>query len=214
MGCFKVGLTSIVCGLLLISTVSAQKPESVDPAKSEPGKEDASAIDFSTLDPEAMEKMAKEFAELAPEHELFKKMEGSWTTEVKTFYPDPSQPSVNTGTSEYKLMMGGRYLVEHFKSEFEGEPFEGAGATAFDKTKQKYVGFWFDNMGTGFMQTEGTYDDKTRTLTQTGSADTPLGRMNMKMVSKHVDEDTTIFTIYMITPEGEMKNMEITYKRK
>jgi hypothetical protein len=159
--------------------------------------------------------MMKEFAKLAPEHELFKQMAGSWTTEATSFYGDPAKPTVTKGTAEFKLLMGGRYLVQNFKGVFDGEPFEGLGITAFDKVNKKYVGVWVDNMGTGLMHTEGSFDPATKTMTENGSADSPLGKLQMKMVTKHIDDDTFMFTMFMKSPDGkETKNMEITYQRK
>jgi len=74
-------------------------------------------------------------------------------------------------------------------------------------------GIWIDNHGTGIMHSEGTYDVKTNTLTETGVASSPLGEMKMKMVSHYMDQDKFLLTMYAVAPEGEQKIMEITYTR-
>ncbi len=201
MGSHTLRLLSIALfGALLVSTGTAEETKAFDP---------------STADPAVLEKVMREFAKLAPEHELFKRMEGSWATEATNFYPDPAKPTVTKGTAEYKLLMGGRYLAQQFKGVFDGEPYEGFGISAYDKVHKKYVGVWIDNTGTGLMHSEGSFDPATKTMTETASADSPMGKMQMKMVTKHFDDDRFIFTMFMKLPDGkEMKNMEIAYKRK
>jgi hypothetical protein len=41
---------------------------------------------------------------------------------------DESQPpATQTGTAEYEMTLGGRYMAQHYKSEMMGMPFEGVG---------------------------------------------------------------------------------------
>jgi hypothetical protein len=201
MGSYTLRLvSSALCGAMLLATGHAAETNTFDP---------------STADPAVMQKMMQEFAKLAPEHDLFKRMEGSWTAEVKSFSPNPAEPTVSKGSAEFKLLMGGRYLVQHFNGAFDGQEFEGVGISAFDKVNKKYVGVWIDSMSTGFMHTEGSFDRATKTMTETGSADSPMGKMQMKMVTKHVDDNSFVFTMFMLAPDGnETKSMEITYRRQ
>ena len=45
--------------------------------------------------------------------------------------------------------------------------FKGMGIEGYDNVKKKFVGSWIDNMGTGIMMSEGTYDPATKTFTYT-----------------------------------------------
>jgi hypothetical protein len=155
------------------------------------------------------------FATPGEQHKQMAKMEGSYTTTNTVFFPDPDNPQSTKGEATFKMIMGGRYLRQDFKGEFGGEKFEGMGLTAYDNAKMKYVGTWVDNMGTGIMVTEGTYDEKTGEMTETGVSSSPAGDMKMRMVSKQVNDNEMHFTMYMAFPGGEeQKHMEIVYKRK
>jgi hypothetical protein len=133
--------------------------------------------------------------------------------EVKSWHPDPQAPITSQGTARFSLMMGGRYLRQDFRGEFEGNKFQGMGLTGYDNAQKKYVGIWIDNHGTGIMHSEGTYDVKTNTLTEIAVSNSPLGEMKMKMVSKYLDQDKFLLTMYSVTPAGEQKQMEISYTR-
>ncbi len=102
-------------------------------------------------DAAAMAKMMADFAKMTPQHERFKKTVGRWKAESKEYWTDPEQPELSTGSATFKLLMGGRYLQQRYRGEYEGEKFEGLGITGYDKIKKKYVSLWIDNMGTGFM---------------------------------------------------------------
>ena len=69
-------------------------------------------------------------------------------------------------------------------------------------------------MGTGIMHSEGEYDAPSQTLTEVGESTSPMGNVRMKMVSKDIDENKFVFTMFVTAPDGnEMKTMEITYTR-
>ncbi len=155
-----------------------------------------------------------ESLKLAPEHAVFKRQVGTWNVEMKTFFEDPENPQTNKGTATFKLLFGGRYLQQEYQGEFSGLPFEGRGLSGYDKTKKKFVGTWVDNFETGILMLEGTYDEKTKTLTEHGVSHMPTGKAAMRNVTKEIDEDTFVFTMFM-KPEGapEARVMEITYRR-
>ncbi len=162
-----------------------------------------------------MEAMWKAFATPGEQHAHFKDMEGAWSVETKDYMMNPSSPTVSHGEAKFETIMDGRFLVQHFHSTMNGQPFEGMGITGYDNAKKKYVGSWIDNMGTGVMNTEGSVDPETNTLVEYSEMSSPMGPMKIKMVTKHVDENRFTFTMFMMTPEGkETKSMELTYTRK
>ena len=44
-----------------------------------------------------------------------------------------------------------------------GMPFQGMSTMAYDNGKKTFMSTWIDNMGTGILETEGTYDAGTKT---------------------------------------------------
>jgi hypothetical protein len=166
-------------------------------------------------DKAAMEKMMEEYATPGPQHEQFKELVGDWKADVKSFWDDPKKPQVSTGSARFRLLMGGRFLQQKLKCQIGGEAFEGLGISGYDKARKKYVSIWIDNMGTGIMQSVGKYDKATDTFTETSESAMPTGKMKVRTVSKPVDKDKFIFTMYMTMPGApETKVLEITYTRK
>jgi hypothetical protein len=165
-----------------------------------------------------MEQMMKMYEKLnapGPEHARFKEAVGAWTTETR-MWMGPGEPSVSTGTSEMQVVFDGRYLEEHYRCMFDDKPFEGIGLLGYDNHKKKYVHVWFDNHSTGFMVTEGTYDEATKTITMLGEYDDPFfGPTTMKSLVRELSKDRQVVEMYRIGPTGqEQKNMEITYTRQ
>ncbi len=145
-----------------------------------------------------------------PEHEKLKESVGTWEATVK------SMGNESKGTLQCKMGLNGIWMLEHFKSDFGGMPFEGHGATTYDPAKKKYVNVWIDSMVTSPMISEGTYDKASKTMTLVGNMPTPDGKsMKVTMTTVSKDADTKLFTLKGAGPDGtEMEMLQITYKRQ
>lgn len=176
------------------------------------------AMNFTYQDPADMEKMMAEAMEKymspADEHAELAKHAGTWDTELK-MWPAPGAPyETMIGTAKLEMIMDGRYLVEHFESDYMGMPYRGAGLTGFDRINGEYQSIWIDNMGTGMSYSKGRMSDGTGEF---------MGEMPDPMQGKYVplrtvqtqdDENSFVVTMYTTGPDGsEYKNMEITYTR-
>jgi hypothetical protein len=121
--------------------------------------------------------------------------------------------------------MGGRYVItEHTgKMQMPGADgkmmdmeFKGMATEGYDNVKKKFVASWIDNMGTGIMNMEGTYDAGTKTLTYTAEYE-PMPGMKVKMreTIKATDKNHRTFEFYEDRGDGkEVKTMEMSYTRK
>ena len=120
------------------------------------------------------------------------------------------------GSSEQKMLLGGRFLQQEFAGEMMGSPYNGIGFTGYDNHTQKYVSTWMDSMSTGIMVFEGTAGADGRTITQTARFEDPVrGPVQWRSVTKMVDDKTMLFEMYITGKSGkEEKMMEITYTRK
>jgi hypothetical protein len=165
------------------------------------------------MDP-AMMKAWQESMTPGPMHEMLASRVGTWKAEV-TMWMDPSQPpTTSEATTVCESMLGGRYFKSTHSGMMMGMPFEGFEISGYDNVKKKFFNVWIDNMGTGMMVSEGTYDETTKTLTYTGQMTEPMGtEMNVREVVKHTDNDHSTFEMYVDMGGKEVKNMEIKYTR-
>lgn len=181
-------------------------------------KKGGKAPEMPQMSPEdaAMMQKWQEFATPNEHHKALDFKAGKWTNEV-SFWMDPAAPpQVSQGTSEYKWIMDGRYMVEDHLGTVMGQPFHGHGATGYDNLKKKYVSVWLDNMGTGIMYGEGTYDEKTKTFSsKSESPDVVSGKyVPTRGVEKIVDNDHWVMEMYGPDKTGkEFKTMEIRFTR-
>ena len=148
-------------------------------------------------------------------HKLLAGMAGSWSTRIKTWMGPDSPPMESRGTSEQKMLLGGRFLQQEFTSEMMGG-YSGIGFTGYDNHTKKYVSTWMDSMSTGILFFEGTADAGGKTITQKSRYNDPVkGPAEWRSVTRIVDDNTEIFEMYNSVKGGkEEKMMEITYTRK
>jgi hypothetical protein len=156
------------------------------------------------------------FVKPAPEHEIFKKEVGVWDATVEMKAHADGEPMVSKGVETNTLLGPGLWLIQDFKGEMMGAPFQGHGVTGYDPLKKKYVGTWVDSMSTGLATTQGTYDPKSRVMTTHLETSGPDGAMmKMRSTSEWKDANTRVFTMYSPAGQGdEYAMMKITYKRR
>ena len=165
---------------------------------------------------QAMMEMYRKLGTPGAPHKFLAKMEGSWNAKTK-IWPEHGKPPIeSSGTSEQKMLFGGRFLQQEFTGEMMGSPFTGIGITGYDNGSNKYVSTWMDSTGTGILYFEGTAGTDGKTFTQENRHNDPVrGPMTYRSVTRIVDEDTHVFEMYSTIAKGkEEKTMEITYTRK
>ena len=149
-------------------------------------------------------------------HHLLASRVGKWNLSIK-MWMEPGQPaSEMQATSDIQMIMGGRYLVEKVQGEFEGAPFEGQNTTAFDNGTKKFISTWIDNMATGMMLAEGTYDSEKKEFHYSTQFTDPMTHKPSKgrTIDRIVDESTWVMQSFKHAPDGkEFMDMEITYRR-
>lgn len=140
------------------------------------------------------------------EHELLKRMEGTWAVEMEG----------GKGTMTYKIGLGGLWLLSEFNGELGPMKFQGKGLDTYDPTTKKYRAVWVDSMSTAPLVLEGTFDKDNKVQTMTGDGPGPDGKpVKYKTISELKDADTMLFTIAMVDKDGKEQQMvKMTYKRK
>ncbi|MFO0837511.1 MAG: DUF1579 domain-containing protein [Phycisphaerae bacterium] len=199
----------------------AKKPELPKPA-------DAKAAAGQGAD-DAMKKMmeaCEKAGALGDQHKQLGYMVGDWTY-VNKMWMDPSAPPMeSTGTCTTKAIWDGRYyhsdhsgkmMMPDATGKMTEKQFMGTAITGYDNMKQKFVSCWIDNMGTGIMMSEGTYDPATKAYTYISDMDDPMmpgTKVKVREVIKVLDKDKHTLEWYETREGKEMKTMEITYTRK
>jgi hypothetical protein len=215
-------MKNIAITLCAVSLFFACKNDSKDGAKSSDTTASVSATaaksdEWIPVDSATAMKSMMEYATPGKEQAMLAKSNGTWKAETTMWMAPDAPPMVSKGTANTKMIMGGRYQQMTFKGDMMGQPFEGIGTTAYDNARKVWTSSWIDNMSTGIMNMEGTWDEATKTMTTTGKMLCPANGKwcEMKEVFKMVDDNTQVMEMYgpdMKTGKS-YKNMEIKLTR-
>ena len=205
------------CLLLIALTVGAPTAaETVRAAKQKKALPAATTEVKTPPQAAAQDSMMAAMMKLAapgPQHATLQAMEGKWKAVVKS-YTAPGEPAASEGVSENRMILGGRYLEQRFQSTMMQQPFEGYGLTGYDNAAQRYVYLWVDNMSTSMMAGTGSLDAGGKTLTMTATTPGPDGKpVDVRMVTKILDANSHVFSMYGTMGGKEQLMMEITYTR-
>jgi len=210
----------------ITSVVSVSFAQSPTPQPSAPFTAPAVSAPATTAaspDPAEMMKQMMEMAKLNENHKLLADLAGSWSYTVKMMAPGET-PSTSTGSVTRKPVMNGRFFLGEFTGtmkmpgadgKMKDFTFKGMSVEGYDNVKQKFVSSWVDNMGTGILNSEGSYDPATKTFTYTGEMEPVPGmKVPVREVIKITDKNHHIFEWYENRGGQEMKTLEINYTRK
>ncbi len=175
--------------------------------------EEPAAPSTGSLDTAAMEEMMAKLGAPGEPHEHLQKMVGKYKTISNWIVPGKEEESVDEGTAEFKSILGGRFVTQHFKSTYNGQPMDGFGLLGYDNAAEKFVGIWVDNMSTHILHTEGQLDEKTGVLTEKGTCSSPIGTMNFKMTTVPT-EDGFVFTLFQVTGDTATEMGKIKYVKQ
>lgn len=147
-------------------------------------------------------------------HTLMAKWVGKWNVEL-TFYNVGSKPTTATAIANYKTILGGRYLQCDYSGNIDGTPFEGKNTTAFDNSRKIFLSTWIDNMGTGLMYMEGTWNEKTKTIHFKGKANDVITGKEFGLRETHtiIDDNNQLMEMFDIKDGKETKSMMIKLTR-
>ena len=173
-------------------------------------------------DPQMMATMM-EMAKPGENHKMLDATVGTWTYKVKWWFSPDAPPMESTGTTTTKSVMDGRYFISEHSGKMsmpgpDGKmaetSFQGMATEGYDNVKKKFVSTWIDNMGTGIIMMEGTYDPAAKTLTYIGEEQPAPGmKIPMRQTVKYTDKDHHVLEYFENHGGPEGKIMEITYTR-
>ncbi len=150
-------------------------------------------------------------------HKMLAKSNGTWNGEVTMWMTPGAAPTKSKCVAENKMIYNGLYQQSTNKGEMMGMPFEGMSIVGYDNAKKMFVSSWIDNMGSGIMYMEGTWDAKGMMMNFKGTCTDPMTSKSMAVreTFKMVDDNTQMMEMFMPGPDGkEFKTMEIKFTRK
>lgn len=162
--------------------------------------------------------MAKwmEVATPGPHHEHMKNMVGTWSVKGTMWMNPGAPPTEMSGTVEFSLVLGGRFLEQRFEGLSMGMPMEGIGFSGFDILAGEHVSFWIDTWGTMMGTSKGTCTDHCKVITETGTYPDVMtgGTRTYKNVIRSVSDREATMEMYDVAADGaETRTMELVYTR-
>jgi hypothetical protein len=149
-------------------------------------------------------------------HKMMAKWDGAWEGEVK-FWMDPTAPpmvmKVNTVN---KMILNGLYQQGTNTGMMDKMPFNGISTLGYDNHRKVFTNTWIDNMSSGIMVMEGTWDEAAKAINFKGKMTDPMTKqqVDIREVMKMVDDNTQVMEQYITHNGQENKSMEINFKRK
>jgi hypothetical protein len=95
-------------------------------------------------------------------------------------------------------------------------PFEGYSIFGYDNIKKIFESTWIDNMGTGTIHMEGTYDASTKTVNLKGKEMDPMSgkEIDLRQTVQFIDDNNQLVQMFSNRNGQEVKVMEIKLTRK
>ncbi len=180
------------------------------------GPENKQVAVKTEITPEQMQEAMAKASHIGENHRKLDPLVGTYKTEAK-FWMKPGQaPQLATGTAEFKWILGGHYLMQEYKSSFQGEPFNGEGVIGYSNLNNRYESTWIDSMGTEIMKSQGGANTDGSVITFNGQFECPLTKGPMKTREiLTMTKDRHVFEMFhpALDGSGEFKAMEIVYER-
>jgi hypothetical protein len=143
-------------------------------------------------------------------HKWLANFVGKWKTASRQTLK-PGTPAIESaGTSEFKMLMDGRFLVESNSSAGGAGTFTAMGVIGFNNLTGKYERVWFDSHSTAMVKSEGDYNkvrDEIRWVDQ--FTDPGLGRVITTTSSLRRVSDTEV--AFVQTVEMPNKSVFVTF---
>ncbi len=154
------------------------------------------------------------YATPGPFQAQLEKRSGSWIVDRTDWASAQGMPSTSTGTAEFKMTMGGRFLEQQYQTEGDGRQVVGWSLTGHNNTTNEVQCTWVDNCGTGMMQGTGHADGGT-VVWSVKSTDPLKGAIQLRMVETIDGDDQFTVTMYSTAEDqSEYKVQEMTYRRQ
>ena len=154
-------------------------------------------------------------------HKLLEKLAGNWMADVTFVFNPKEKPELNKMAVKREMVMGGRFLYESYDLWQGSMPHEGRGYIGYNNSKKTFQMIHIESMNTALEVTDGTWDEKTQTLSfPSGPKEMEWGgnkvkfTMTMSFTIESEDKHTfSMKTKYEQMPD-EIEEVKIVYTRR
>lgn len=148
-------------------------------------------------------------------HKMMAEWDGVWQEDIKMWMAPGTPEQTMKATVECKMTMGGRYQEQRHSGNMMGMPFEGYSLLGWDNARKVFTNSWIDNMSTGMVYMEGTWDAATKSMTLKGKMTDPMSgkQVDVRQVLYITGKDTQKMEQYSTLEGREFKSMEIVMTR-
>lgn len=192
-----------------------EQPKPAAPAKPAPeaAAQDGRPADFSP-DKALAARYARAMA-TDEHHAWLAGLEGKWKTSSRYTVRAGAPAVESTGSSEFKMLMDGRFLVENHDAAGSAGPFRGMGITGYNTVTGKFERVWADTSSTAMLVSQGEFDAQAGQVkwVDTWSDPATSARRELTSVLKKVDEKQFTFQQMDSTNGTEFKRLVVLYKR-
>jgi hypothetical protein len=204
------------CIAVFLFSCNGNKTEEKKQTAADTTAKQATPAPEPTMDSAAMMKAWQDYMTPGPMHAMMAKYNGTFTEDVTVWMAPGAPEQKSTATATNKMIMGGRYQESHSTGNFGGMPFEGSSLLGYDNHKKIFQSTWIDNMGSGIMNLEGTWDSTAKAINFKGTMCDPMTGKDtpVREVITFTDDNTQKIEMYAMQGGKEHKSMEIVCKRK
>lgn len=161
-----------------------------------------------------------QLAKPGPEHKQLESLVGTWDKEIKIWMEPGKPPMTVKGSSQNRMILGGRFLLCEGKGGTGMMAFENMIIMGFDRRSKKFTTVGFDTEGTYYVAATGPYDESRKAIVMYGEdVDPALGTQKYDMVISIVSPTKYITEVVFKDPAHthglpEFKMVEITHTKK
>ncbi|MBK8726821.1 MAG: DUF1579 family protein [Holophagaceae bacterium] len=146
------------------------------------------------------------------EHSRLARREGAYTTITRHFAAAGAAGSELTGKADLKMILGGRFLQEDYRSDKVGGA-EGMRLLAYDGTLKQYQCAWANAGATGLVRLEGSSPDGGATVLLNGTLHDADGEpLSLRFLIREIDADRFL-AVLGGDEQGQGPRQEIVYTR-
>ena len=149
-------------------------------------------------------------------HKMMAMSNGKWKEDMTMYMSPDAPPQKMTSSCENTMMMNGLYQKSVHKGMYNNMPFEGISTMAYNNASKKYQSTWIDNMGSGIMNMEGTYDEASKTINMKGMTTDPMSGQDMAVreTFKLIDDKNHYMEMFETRAGKESKTLEIKFTKQ